>query len=88
MDNIQIGKLIRELRVEKSMTQRQIAEQLGITEQAISKWERGLGGPDISLLPALSGILGVNIDKILAGDLQPNDNDGGNMKRVKFLALR
>lgn len=84
MDNSQIGKLIRDLRAEKSMTQRQLAEQLYITEQAVSKWERGLGSPDISLLSNLSEILGVNIEKILAGDLQPNDNDRGNMKRIKF----
>ncbi len=84
MNNNQVGKLIRGLRVEKSMTQRQLAEQMGITEQAVSKWERGLGGPDISLLPDLSEILGVNIEKILAGDLQSNDNDRGNMKKIKF----
>ncbi|MDR2889759.1 MAG: helix-turn-helix domain-containing protein [Lachnospiraceae bacterium] len=62
MDNIQVGKLIRRLRAEKNMTQREIADQMGITEQAVSKWERGLGGPDISLLPELSTILGVNED--------------------------
>jgi transcriptional regulator with XRE-family HTH domain/desulfoferrodoxin (superoxide reductase-like protein) len=84
VDNSQVGKLIRGLRAEKGMTQRQLAEQMGITEQAVSKWERGLGGPEISLLPALSSILGVNIEKILAGELQPNDNDRGNMKRIKF----
>lgn len=84
MDNSQIGKLIRDLRAEKKMTQRQLAERMGITEQAVSKWERGLGSPDISLLSDLSEILGVNIEKILAGDLQPNDHDRGNMKKVKF----
>lgn len=84
MNNSQVGKLIRELRTEKNMTQRQLAKRLHITEQAVSKWERGLGGPDISLLSGLSEILGVNIEKILAGDLQPNDADRGNMKRVKF----
>ncbi|MFV0363426.1 MAG: helix-turn-helix domain-containing protein [Suipraeoptans sp.] len=84
MVNSQIGNLIFKLRLEKQMTQRQLAEKLGITEQAVSKWERGLGSPDISLLSDLSQILGVNIDKMLAGDLQPNDIDGGNMKRIKF----
>ncbi len=84
MNNIRVGSLIRELRLEKNFTQRQLAQQMDITEQAVSKWERGLGGPEISLLPALSEILGVNIEQILAGDLQPNDNDRGNMKRIKF----
>ena len=84
MNNIRVGSLIRELRLEKNLTQRQLAQQMGITEQAVSKWERGLGGPEISLLPVLSEILSVNIEQILAGDLQPNDNDRGNMKRIKF----
>lgn len=84
MDNFQVGKLIRDLRVGKNMTQRQLAEQMGITDQTVSKWERGLGGPDISLLPDLSEILGVNIERILAGNLNPNDNDRGNMKKIKF----
>lgn len=84
MDNSRVGSLIRSLRNEKNMTQRQLAEPLGVTEQAVSKWERGLGGPDISLLPGLSEILGVNIEKILAGDLQPNDDDRGNLQRIKF----
>ncbi|MFC7682142.1 helix-turn-helix domain-containing protein [Paenibacillus sp. GCM10028914] len=84
MDSSQIGKLIRSLRVEKNMTQLQLATRMNISDKAVSKWERGLGNPDVSLLPELSEILGVNIEKILAGDLQPNEDDRGNMKRTKF----
>lgn len=84
MNNSQMGKLIRDLRVEKGMTQRQLAESLNVTEQAVSKWERGRGAPDVSLLSTLSGILGVHIEKILAGDLRPNNSDKGNMKKIKF----
>ncbi len=84
MNNSQVGKLIRGLRLEKHMTQRQLAEQMGVTEQAVSKWERGLGAPEVSLLTDLSEILGVNIERILAGDLRPNDSERGDMKRIKF----
>ena len=66
------------------MTQKALADQIGVSDKAISKWERGLGCPDVSLWKDLSRTLGVNIDKILSGDLAPNDKDGGNMKNLKF----
>ena len=84
MDCSKVGKLILTLRKEKNMTQKDIALAMNISDKTISKWERGLGCPDISLLKGLSDILGVNIEKILLGDLDPSKIDGGNMKRVKF----
>lgn len=84
MDCNKVGLLILELRKEKNMTQKEIADAMNISDKTISKWERGLGCPDVSLLSELSHILGVNIEKILQGDLDPNHTDGGNMKRVKF----
>ena len=47
---------------------------MNISDKTISKWERGLGCPDISLLPELSQILGVSVDQILTGELNLNDN--------------
>ena len=61
MDLSKVGKLISTLRKEKDMTQKQVADLMNISDKAISKWERGLGCPDVSLLPELSQILGVNI---------------------------
>ena len=84
MDCNKVGKLILSLRKEKCMTQKQLADKMNISDKTISKWERGLGCPDVSLLRELSEILGVNIEKILLGNLNPNDTDGGNMKKVKF----
>lgn len=84
MDCNKVGLLILELRKEKNMTQKEIADAMNISDKTISKWERGLGCPDVSLLSELSHILGVNIEKILQGDLDPNHTDGGNMKRVKY----
>ena len=54
MDNTKLGSLIRVLRREAGMTQRDLAETLGVTDKAVSKWERGLGCPDVSFLPQLS----------------------------------
>ncbi len=84
MDCLKVGKLIRKLRTDKNMTQRQLAELMNISDKTVSKWERGLGCPDISILNELSRILEVNISHILHGELNENKIDGGNMKRVKF----
>lgn len=84
VDCRKVGKLIFDLRKEKGMTQRQLAGAMNISDKTISKWERGLGCPDITLLHELSDILEVNIEKILLGDLEPNNMDGGNMKKLKF----
>jgi len=62
-----IGAFIRDLRVERGMTQQQLADRLGITDKAVSKWERGLCCPDITLLRPLSDALGVTVTELLAG---------------------
>lgn len=68
MDYEKIGKFILILRKEQWLTQSQLAEKLNVTNKAISKWERGLGAPDISLLRNLSNILKVSINEILIGE--------------------
>lgn len=84
MDCAKVGNLIYKLRREQGLTQRQLADKLNISDRTISKWERGLGCPDVSLLAELSEGLGVNIEQLLDGELSPNNIDGGNMKRLKF----
>ena len=68
MDQEKIGKFIAKLRKEKNMTQNELAESLGITDRAISKWENGRGMPDLSLLTPLCEILGVSINELLSGE--------------------
>ena len=53
MDQTRTGALIRALRQQKNLTQRQLADAIGVSDKAVSKWERGCGAPDISLLPRL-----------------------------------
>ena len=62
-----IGEQIKKFRTEKSITQEQLGELVGVSTQAVSKWERG-GAPDIELLPALSQALGVSIDALFGND--------------------
>ncbi len=68
MNQEQIGKFIAEQRKIKGLTQEDLAERLGITKNAVSKWERGLCLMDMSLLKPLSEILEVSINEILAGE--------------------
>lgn len=67
MDCGKIGGLIGRLRRERGMTQRELADRLQVTDKAVSKWERGLGCPDVSLLTDLSAALGVDLSALLAG---------------------
>ena len=68
MDNKKIGLFIANLRKEIGLTQKELADKLYITDRAVSKWERGLSLPDISLLDNLSSILGVSVVEILKGE--------------------
>lgn len=84
MDNVKIGNLICKLRKEKQLTQLQLAEKMNISDKTVSKWERGLGCPEISLLPELSQILDVDLEKLLSGNLNDNKVSGGNMNKLCF----
>ena len=64
--NIDIGSRIKSLRVSHSMTQEQLAQQLGVTAQAVSKWESNTNMPDIQMLPDLAIKFGVSIDDLFA----------------------
>ena len=68
MDYEKIGEFIFKLRKGKNLTQKQLAEKLNVTNKAISKWERGLGAPDVSLLRQLSEILGISVNELLLGE--------------------
>lgn len=61
------GKLIQELRKEKGLTQMSLAEKLGVTDRAISKWERGKSFPDVSMLRPLAEALGISVSELLDG---------------------
>ena len=68
MDMQKMGAFIRELRKEQNMTQKDLAEQLHITDRAVSKWERGLNGPDLSTLEPLAEVLQVTVTELIAGE--------------------
>ena len=84
MNQEKTGALIRALRQRHHMTQLQLAEAVGVSDKAVSKWERGRGAPDISLLPALSEALGADTGALLRGDLEEKEMTNGNLKRMRF----
>lgn len=72
MDQEKIGKFIAQCRKEKKLTQEEIGDRFGITSQSVSKWERGVNCPDISVLAELSNMLGVRIEELLKGEKDVN----------------
>lgn len=68
MNNEKMGQFISALRKSQQMTQKELAAKLNITDKAVSKWERGLSCPDISLLSSISNILGVTTSELLSGE--------------------
>lgn len=68
MDLIKIGKYIAGKRKELGMTQKQLAEKLGMSDKSVSKWERGVCLPDVSLYTSLCETLGISINEFLAGE--------------------
>ncbi len=69
MEQDKIGKFIQSLRKEKNLTQQELADIIGVTDRAISKWENGRGLPDYSLLRSLSDALEISINELLNGEI-------------------
>ena len=68
MNQEKIGKFIASCRKDKKLTQEQLAEKLNISKNAISKWERGLNLPDVSIMQALCKILGITLNELFIGE--------------------
>ena len=83
MGSIETGTIIFKLRKEKNMTQKELANLLHVSDKAVSKWERGESYPDVALLPLLSNILGVSIDKLLNSQNHTTGEQIANNKEEK-----
>lgn len=80
MDQIRIGKFIADRRKKANLTQMQLAEKLGITDRAISKWETGKSLPDSSIMLELCGTLGITVNDLLSGEVVTMDNYNKEME--------
>ena len=83
MNQIKIGRFIAECRKQKDLTQMQLSEKLGITDKAISKWERGITTPDSSIMLELCDILGISVNELLSGEKINMENN--NQKNEQLL---
>lgn len=73
MDQVKIGKFIAQVRKEKQLTQKQLADLLNISDKTISKWETGRGLPDVSMILSLCEILDINANELLSGERIPDE---------------
>ena len=78
------GKIIKELREKKNLTQKQLGELICVSDKTISKWETEKGLPDITLLEPLSSALGISVAELLSGESVTNRNRSGNIAKIKF----
>ena len=76
MDKTSLGSTIAALRKERGMTQLDLARQLGITDKAVSKWERGLSCPDLYTFPRLAEILGASVEELMQVSPAPSEPAG------------
>ena len=83
MDHYVTGATIKALREKYRMTQAELAEQLCVSDKAVSKWETGRGFPDVSLLEPLSKALHVSVAELLCGQAVVNTNRAANMLKSR-----
>ena len=82
MDQIKIGKFIAACRKTAGLTQTQLAEKLGITDKAVSKWERGIAMPDSSIMLELCKILDISVNELLIGEKKSMENNNQNNEQL------
>lgn len=78
------GATVKKLRETKGLTQQQLADKIGVTAKAVSKWETAKGLPDISLIEPLSQALGVSVMELMSGETVINRNSSSNLLRSEF----
>lgn len=84
MDLKKSGELLTSIRKKKGMTQKQVADILGVVPKTVSKWETGNGFPDTELIGKLAKALDISVETLLSGQMHLNSADSGNIKRTKF----
>ena len=84
MNNYITGKLIKELREKRKLTQMELASKINVSDKTVSKWETGKGLPDITLVESLAKALNVSIIELMNGEYITNQNESSNMLKSKF----
>lgn len=79
------GKNIKELRIEKNMSQKMLADKIGVTQGAVYFWEKEINEPTVGYIIKLATVFGVSIDELLSFELQKDNKE--NTKRVEMMAM-
>ena len=88
MDQVKIGRFIAERRKSANLTQMQLAETLGITDRAVSKWENGKSLPDSSIMVELCDVLDITVNDLLSGEVVTMDNYNKELEKNLLDALK
>lgn len=84
-----LGQMIASLRKERGMTQLELAEKMGVTDKAVSKWERNLSCPDIYSLPRLAELFGISVDELVRAAPEADKGQSGrNIHSLVSLILK
>ena len=86
MEKQTMGEIISALRKEKGMTQKDLADKMGVTDKAVSKWERNLSCPDISSIPTLAEILGTGVETLM--DVTPKGEEKTSAGQIVEIVLK
>ena len=79
------GSMIQEMRKEAGMTQAELAERMGVTDKAVSKWERDISFPDINTIPKLAEIFNVSVDELMQVKTNAKKNTLGENSRILLM---
>ena len=80
------GAMIAAMRKEQGMTQLELAEKMGVTDKAVSKWERDLSFPDVDSIPRLAEIFDVTVDELM--QVKSDSKENGKVKRISEVVLK
>ncbi len=84
-----LGMMISSLRKEKGMTQLDLADEMGVTDKAVSKWERDISCPDINSIPKLADVLGVSVEELMQVKIEANTEQKNNsVEKIINTALK
>ncbi|MDO4492275.1 MAG: helix-turn-helix transcriptional regulator [Clostridia bacterium] len=82
------GEMIAKLRKDNGMTQAELADKMGVTDKAVSKWERDLSMPDTASLPRLAEIFGISVDELMEGKSAAKNSGKQDPKQLALLVMR
>lgn len=82
-----MGDLIAGLRKERGMTQKELAEQMSVTDKAVSKWERNLSCPDVNSIPRLAQVLGVSVEELMTAAPKQEEKQEPDLAKLILTAV-